>query len=170
MDHERLERFEYFRGIDGKDSLSLLLVIVDQSCCHFVHADRLRCSFMSDRGSEVMVSERFSIAAATMPSTRSLPATPMCDGTQQREKDLELLMIALWMCWTIGLVGCIDAIAWRAQRESDIIVTCCSCKSVEFTYWIASRMAMSSAVYMVAIEGICYGRGSGRRILRQCCS
>ena len=44
MDHERLERFAYFGGINCKYSLSLLLVEVDQSCCHFVRADRLRCS------------------------------------------------------------------------------------------------------------------------------
>ena len=74
MDHERLERFEYFGGIDGKDSLSLLLVIVDQSCCHFVSTDRLRCILISDGGSGMMVSGRFSIAAAAMPSTRSLSA------------------------------------------------------------------------------------------------
>ena len=59
MDHERLERFEYFGGIDGMDSLSLLLVMVDQSRCHFVRADRLRCSFMSDRGSGVGFREVF---------------------------------------------------------------------------------------------------------------
>ena len=59
MDHERLERLEYFGGMDGKDSLSLLLVMVDQFCCHFMRADHLRCSFMSDRESGVMVSGRF---------------------------------------------------------------------------------------------------------------
>ena len=41
-------------------------------------------------------------------------------------------------------VGCIDAMAWRAQQESDILL-----------HVVAVRMAMSSAVYMVAIGGIC---------------
>ena len=142
---------------DGKDSLSLLLVVVDQYCCHFLRADRLRCSLISDRVSGVTVSRRLSIAAAAMPSTRLLPAMPMCDDTEQREKDLVLLMIALWMHWTIGLVGCIDPIAWRAQQESNIIVSYMLLLYIGTVgIMIAFRMAMSSAMYMVAIECICF--------------
>ena len=84
-------------GIFQRDSwLGLLRFVIDD--CRFELAGSFRFDLRF-----------YSIAAAAMPSTRSLPAMPLCHCTLPRE-NLVLLMIALWRRWNIGLVGGIDAI------------------------------------------------------------